>query len=271
MADTLGQSGYAPVNGLAMYYEVHGTGRPLVLLHGGFGTVDMFAPLLPTLAETRQVIVVELQGHGHTADIDRPLSFEQMADDVAALIRHLGHDHADLLGYSLGGGVALQTVIRHPDVVRNLIVASAAYASDGWYPEVRAGMAAVNADAARTWVGSPMHESYARVAPQPDEWPNLAAKTGNLLRQPYDWTAGMATITAPVLILIGDADSIAPAHAVEMFGLLGGGKTDGAMGGRPTSQLAILPATTHFTILDHTDLLLPIISSFLDTPMSEAE
>jgi pimeloyl-ACP methyl ester carboxylesterase len=253
-----------------MYYEMHGAGRPLVLIHGGFGTVDMFAPLLPALAETRQVIAVELQGHGHTADIDRPLSFEQMADDVAALIRHLGHDNADVFGYSLGGGVALQTAIQHPEVVGKLVVASAAYASDGWYPEVRAGMAAVNADAARTWVGSPMHAAYARVAPQPEDWPNLATKTGQMLRQEYDWAAGVAAITAPVLIVIGDADSIAPAHAVEMFGLLGGGKTDGAMGGRPTSQLAILPATTHFTILDRTELL-PIISSFLDAPMPEAK
>jgi pimeloyl-ACP methyl ester carboxylesterase len=271
MVTTTARTGYAPVNGLEMYYEIHGAGRPLVLVHGAFGTVGMFASLLPALAETRQVIAVELQGHGHTADIDRRFSFEQFADDVAALITHLGHDHADVLGYSLGGGVALQTAIRYPDVVDKLVVASAPCTSDGWYPADRAGMAAINADAARTWVGSPMHEAYARVAPHPDDWPNLANKTGDLVRQEYDWTAGVAAITAPTLIAIGDADGVRPAHAVEIFGLLGGGETGGTMGNLPKSQLAILPATTHFTILDRTDLLLPIISSFLDALTPEAE
>ena len=271
MATTTTRTGYAPVNGLEMYYEIHGTGRPLVLIHGGFGTVGMFGPLLPALAETRQVIAVELQGNGHTADIDRPFSFEQFADDIAALITHLGYEQADVLGYSMGGGVALQTGIRHPEVVGKLVIVSATYASAGWYPEVRAGMAAVNADAARTWVGSPMHNAYAGVAPQPDDWPNLADKTGQLVHQEYDWTAGVTALQVPTLIVIGDADSIFPAHAVEMFGLLGGGKTDGAMGGRPQSQLAILPAATHFTIITRTDLLLPIIGSFLDASMPDAE
>src|SRR5450756_67179 len=148
MANTRAQTGYASAKGLEMYYEIHGAGRPLVLLHGGLGTIDMFGPLLPALAETRQVIAVELEAHGHTANIDRPLSYEQMADNIAALMAHLGLANSDILGYSLGGGVAEQTAIRHPEVVRKLVLISTTCKSDGWYPEVRAGMASMNAKAA---------------------------------------------------------------------------------------------------------------------------
>jgi len=258
-----------------MYYEIHGTGKPLVLLHGGLATIDMmFGQLLPPLAQTRQVIAVELQAHGHTADIERPLSFELMADDIAALIKHLGFEHADIFGYSLGGGVALQTAIRHPEVVRKLVVASAPYKRDGWYPEVLAGMASMNAEAAEAMVGSPVHQAYVSVAPKPEDWSALVAKLGQLLRQDYDWSTAVAAIKAPTLLVIGDADSVRPAHTVEMFGLLGGGKAItsppervGAMGGLPNSQLAVLPGTTHFSILTRTDLLLPIITSFLNAPV----
>jgi pimeloyl-ACP methyl ester carboxylesterase len=263
---------YASVNGLNMYYEIHGTGKPLVLLHGGLATIDvLFGQLLPPLAQTRQVIAVELQAHGHTADIERPLSFELMADDIAALIKHLGLEHTDIFGFSLGGGVALQTAIRHPEVVRKLVVASAPYKRDGWYPEVLAGMASMNAEAAEAMVGSPMHQAYVSVAPKPEDWSALVAKLGQLLRQDYDWSTAVASIKAPTLIVVGDADSVRPAHAVEMFGLLGGGKADGAMGGLPHSQLAVLPGTTHFSILARTDLLLQIITPFLDAPMPKAE
>jgi pimeloyl-ACP methyl ester carboxylesterase len=231
----------------------------------------MFAQLLPALAETRQVIGVELQAHGHTADIDRPLSFELMADDFAALIKHLGLDNADMLGYSLGGGVALQTAIRHPVMVRKLMVVSAACKRDGWYPEVLAGMASMNADAAAAMVGSPPHEAYVSVAPRPEDWPVLVSKTGDLLRQDYDWSAGVAAIKAPTLLAVGDADSVRIDHAVEMYGLLGGGPViltpDGRMGDLPDSQLAVLPGTTHFSILYRADLLLPIATAFLDAPM----
>ena len=263
---------YAPMNGLNMYYEIHGMGKPLVLLHGGLATIDaLFGQLLPLLAQTRQVIAVELQAHGHTADIERPLSFELMADDIAALIKHLGLEHADIFGFSLGGGVALQTTIRHPEVVRKLVVVSAVYKRDGWYPEVLAGMASMNAEAAEAMVGSPMHEAYVNTAPKPVDWSALVAKSGQLLRQDYDWSTAVASIKAPTLIVVGDADSVRVDHAVELFGLLGGGKMDGAMGGLPNSQLAVLPGTTHFSILARTDLLLPIIPAFLDAPMPKAE
>jgi pimeloyl-ACP methyl ester carboxylesterase len=261
---------YAPVNGLSLYYEVHGTGKPLVLLHGGFGVIGMFAAfehLLPTLAKAHQVIDVELQGHGHTGDIDRPLSYEGMADDIAALIEHLGLANADLCGYSLGGGVALQTAIRHPDVVRKLVVVSAPCKRAGWYPEVLAGMAAITPEAL---VGTPMHAAYLRVAPNPEDWPRLANKTRQLLGQDYDWSTAVAAIEVPTLIVVGDADSVRPAHAVEFFGLLGGGKGDGDMRGLPASALAVLPATTHMDILTRVDLLLSIIPPFLDAPMPDA-
>ena len=260
---------YASVNGLDLYYESHGTGKPLVLLHGAFQTIDALEPLLSVLAESRQVIAVELQGHGHTADIDRPLSYELMADDIAALITYLGLENADLFGYSRGGGVALQTAIRHPDVVRKLVVTSAPCKRDGWYPEVLAGMAAVTAELAGTWIGSPMHDAYVSVAPRPEDWPTVADKMGQLLRQEYDWSPGVAALTMPTLIVVGDADGVRPAHAVEMFQLLGGGTADVGMGAPPASQLAVLPGTTHFTILAQTDLLLPIITPFLDAPMPE--
>jgi pimeloyl-ACP methyl ester carboxylesterase len=263
-------TGYAAVNGLQLYYEIYGAGRPLVLLHGGLGVTGMFAQLLPALAATRQVIAVELQAHGHTADIARPLSFEHMAGDIAALIGHLGLGTADLCGYSLGGGVALQTAIRHPEVVRKLVILSATYQRKGWYPEVLAGMGAMNAEAAAAMVGSPMHDAYTAAAPRPEDWPVLVDKTGQLLRQDYDWSAGVATLPMPTLIVVGDADSVRTQHAVDMYGLLGGGQADGAMGGLPRAQLAILPGTTHFTILDRLDLLLPIIPPFLDAPPPDA-
>jgi pimeloyl-ACP methyl ester carboxylesterase len=262
---------YASVNGLELYYEIHGTGEPLVLLHGGLGTIDMFAAILPTLAETRQVIAVDLQGHGHTADIDRSITYEAMADDVAALIEHLGFENADIMGYSLGGGVALQTAIRHPEVVRKLVLLSTAFKQDGWFPEVLAGMSAMNAEAAQMMLETPMYAVYASAAPRVEDWPVLVSKLGDLLRQDYDWSAEVAEIEAPALIVIGDADSIRPSHAVELFELFGGGQVDGGMNGLPDSQFAVLPATTHFTIFTRADLLMPIITPFLDAPLSQTE
>lgn len=263
---------YASVNGLNLYYEIYCTGQPLVLLHGGLGTVEMLlGPFLPPLVASRQLIAVELQAHGHTADIDRPLSFEAMADDIGALIQHLGLETADVLGYSLGGGVALQTAIRHPEVVRKLVLLSTPYQRAGWYPEVLAGMAGMTAEAAPAWVGSPPHAVYAAAAPRPDDWPVLVGKIGALLKQDYDWSAGIAALTTPTLIVVGDADSVRTAHAVAMFGLLGGGQRDGGMDGQgvPNSQLAILPGTTHFTIVARTDLLLAAIVPFLAAPLPE--
>jgi pimeloyl-ACP methyl ester carboxylesterase len=261
--------GYASINGLDLYYEIHGSGEPLVLLPGGFMTVEAMGELVPQLAATRRVIGVELQGHGHTADIERALRFEVMADDIAALIRQLGLEQADIFGFSLGGGVGLQTAIRHPEVVRKLALASTAFKRDGWYPEVLAGMASISVD---TFAGTPIHEAYLKTSPRPQAWPTFVAKMRQLLSEDYDWAQGVAALKTPTLILVGDADSLRLAHAVEFFGLLGGGKADGDMGGLPAAGLAVLPATTHVDwappyhgIMTRTRLLLPILTEFLDS------
>jgi len=268
------QKGYASVNGLNLYYEIHGSGEPLMLLPGGFETVEAMGEIVPQLAATRRVIGVELQGHGHTADIERPLRFELMADDIAALIRHLGLERTDIFGFSLGGGVGLQTAIRHPEVVRKLALASTPFKKDGWYPEVLAGMASISVE---TFAGTPIHETYIKTSPRPEAWPTFVAKMRQLLSEDYDWVEGVAALKTPILIMVGDADSIRPAHIVEFFGLLGGGKADGDMNGLSPAQLAVLPATTHVGwappyhgITTRTELLLPIITEFLDSPMQEA-
>jgi pimeloyl-ACP methyl ester carboxylesterase len=268
-----GTGSYALLNGLDLYYEVHGSGEPLLLLPGGFMTIEAMGEIVPRLSATRRVIGVELQGHGHTADIERPLRFEWMADDIAALITHLGLEHADLFGFSLGGGVALQTAIRHPEVVRKLVLASTAFKRDGWYPEVLAGMGSISVEA---FAGTPIHEAYLKTSPRPEAWPGVVAKMRQLLAEDYNWAEAVAALKVPTLILVGDADSLSLAHAVEFFGLLGGGRADGDMAGRPPARLAVLPATTHVGwapphhgIITRTDLLLPILTEFLDSPSTE--
>lgn len=253
---------YAQVNGLNLYYERHGTGRPLILLHGALSTIDSMQPLISELAKTRQVIAVELQAHGHTADIDRPLRFETMADDIAALMKHLSIESADVCGYSLGGGVALQVAFRHPQSVRKLVLISSAFKSTAWFPENQAIMATMTGEAL---AGSPMHEAYLRVAPRPEDFSILVSKISNLLsKNPFDWSQDVAALKAPTLVIAGDSDSLPPTHAVELFGLLGGGKTDGTMAGIPNSRLAIFPGTTHWSAVARVDLLAPLIPSFLD-------
>lgn len=270
-ASTLAKGGYAPVNGLQLYYEIHGTGEPLILLHGGAGSTENFHAILPALASTRRVIAVDLQAHGRTADIDRPLRYELMADDVAALANYLGIEKTSLMGYSLGGGVALRTAIQHPAIVKELVVISATFRRDGWYPEVLAAMAQAGAASAEQMKQSPMYATYARVAPKPADWPVLFTKLGELLRQDYDWTKGVAAIKAPTLLVMGDADSIRPEHAVEFFALLGGGKKDAGWDGSGMSnaRLAILPGVTHYNVF-----ALPALASavmpFLDAPLRGA-
>ena len=256
---------YASVNGLSLYYEVYGKGKPLLLIHGGFGVAGVFAQILPALAENHQVIAVELQGHGHTADIDRPFSFQQMGDDIAALIKHLGLGKADVAGYSLGGGAALQTTIRHPDVVRKLVVISAPCKRDGWYPESRDGMASLTVEG---MTATPLYQTYLSVAPQPQNWPTLVTKTRDLLRQDYDWSAGVAAIKTPTMIVVGDADAVRPAHAVQFFELLGGGQREAGWdgSGMSTARLAILPGLTHYNIID-SPVLVATITSYLDAPV----
>ena len=262
---------YAHVNGLGLYYEVHGVGEPLVLLHGGLGAIEMFGGVLPLLAEGRRVIAVDLQAHGRTADVDRPISYESMADDMGALIQHLRFGGADVMGYSLGGGVALQTAIRHPGAVRKLVVASTPFRRDGWYPEVLAGMGQMGPEAAEPMKGTPMYELYSSIAPRLEDWPVLLTKLGRLLRQDYDWSEEVKEISAPTMIVVGDADSVRTAHAVEFFELLGGGKADAGWdgSGMPNARLAILPATTHYDIFS-SPALASAVAPFLDAPMPES-
>jgi pimeloyl-ACP methyl ester carboxylesterase len=268
MTTTPAQTGYAPVNGLNMYYEIHGAGQPLVLLHGAFSAIGTsFGALVPELAPTRQVIAFELQAHGRTADIDRPLTLEQMADDTAAALQQLGTAQADIFGYSMGAGVALQIAIRHPNVVRKLVLASVTYTKSGFHPGLMEGMENMTHEA---MVGSPWHAEYTRIAPNPDNFARLFAKKSQMDRGIQDVPAEVIqAITAPTLLIIGDSDIIRPEHAVELFRLLGGGVA-GDLAGLPKSQLAILPGTTHVTLVQRADLLLAIIPPFLDAPMPDA-
>lgn len=258
---------YAEVNGIKLYYEVHGSGKPLVLLHGGLGASEMFGANLPALAKGRQVIAVDLQGHGRTADIDRPLDVRLMADDVAALIGHLELGRADVMGYSMGGGVALLTAIRHPEVVDRLVVVSSVFRRSGYYADILAQQAHVGADAAEFLKQTPMYELYSRIAPRPEDWPRLLGKIGEAMKQEFDFSREIAGITATTLVVAGDADIFPPSHAVEMFGLLGGGQRDGGWdgSGRPKSRLAILPGLTHYTIFN-APAMVATATAFLDDP-----
>ncbi|WP_117209730.1 alpha/beta fold hydrolase [Allorhizocola rhizosphaerae] len=245
---------YAQINGLDLYYESHGSGRPMILLHGGLGSGEMFAPVLPALTEHHRVITPDLQGHGRTADIDRPLDVRLMADDIAALIDHLGLDRPDIVGFSLGGGVALQTAVKHPDKVGRLAVFSAFLRDDAVYPEIRAQQGQVSGAAAEFMKDTPMYELYQRVAPRPEDFSRLLDKIGEAMAVEFDFTEDVRGLRVPTLIGAGDADMAPPSHYVEMFGLLGGGQRDGGwMGeGRPEGghALAILPGRTHYNILD---------------------
>ncbi|HZI21084.1 MAG TPA: alpha/beta hydrolase [Gemmatimonadales bacterium] len=256
---------YADVNGIKLYYEIHGTGRPLVLLHGGLGALEMFGPNLTALAKGHRVIAVDLQGHGRTADIDRPLSVALMADDIAALIKYLHLERADVMGYSLGGGVALQTAIRHPEVVQKLVVVSTPFRRNGFYPEILAQQGQVGAAAAEAMQQTPMYQMYKALAPRPEDWPRLLDKIGAAMKVDFDLSKDIPGITATTLVVAGDADIFPPAHAVELFGLLGGGQRDGGWdgSGRPKSRLAILPGQTHYTIFNAPALAATVIP-FLD-------
>ena len=268
MVDTASQTGYASVNGLDMYYEVQGSGGvPVVLLHGAYMATGAMQPLLSDLAKSRQVIAVDLQGHGRTADVDRPLQYEQMADDVAALMDHLGIDQADIAGYSMGGGVGLQLAIRHPERVRKLVAMSAGFRLDGMYPEVIAGIAEITPE---VFYGTPWYdENYAAVAPRPEDFPVLVEKLKRLDAEEFDWSQEIKGIAAPTLLVFGDADVLRPEHMVELFRLLGGG-VPGDLTGLPKARLAVLPGTTHVTVMNRGAWLLPMITEFLDEPTPEA-
>jgi pimeloyl-ACP methyl ester carboxylesterase len=240
------------------------------LLHGGLGAGEMFQPILPELSKTHRVIAVDLQGHGHTADIDRPLTMEAMADDVAALLNYLQIAKADVMGYSMGGGVALRLAVRHPGVVNRVVLVSTAFSRDGWYPEIQAGMSQIGPAAAEPMKQTPIYQMYARTAPRPEDWPVLLTKLGELVRKEYDWSRDISALKAPTLLVFGDQDAVRPAHAVQFFELLGGGQKDGGWDGSGASsaKLAILPGLTHYNIFS-SPALVSAVMPFLDAPISQ--
>ncbi len=258
---------YAEVNGMNLYLETHGAGPPMILLHGGLGSGEMFGPILPLLAERHQVIAVDLQGHGRTADIERPIDVRLMADDIAALIDHLGLHRPALVGYSLGGGVALHTAAKYPAKVSRLVVASANIRPGAIHPEVRAQQGQVSAAAAEFMKDTPMYQLYQRVAPRPDDFPRLLDKIGEWMSRDFDFTEEVRALEVPTLVIAADADMAPPSHYVEVFNLLDGGLRDGgwAAEGRPKGghALAILPGLTHYNIFS-SPLFAAATLAFLD-------
>jgi pimeloyl-ACP methyl ester carboxylesterase len=259
-------TGYAPVEGLELYWESRGQGdMPLIVVHGGFGLTSMFGDVLDALAQHRRVIAIELQGHGHTADVDRPFTYEQFGDDIGGLIEHLDIGPADVLGYSLGGGASLRAAVQHPDSIRRLALLSVPCKRDGWFPEVLAGFDDLGRGRFDQLRQSPMYAAYTAVAPDPGAFPVLMDKTGELQRRTYDWRGDVQALPMPVQLVYADADSIPVAHMAEFFAMLGGGLRDAGWDGsdRPASRLAVLPGTTHYDVFA-SPLLPPILDAFLD-------
>jgi pimeloyl-ACP methyl ester carboxylesterase len=255
-------TGHAPVNGLKMYYEIHGKGDPIVLLHGSFMTItNNWTGMMPRLAKSRRVIAVEMQGHGRTADIDRDFSYENLADDVAALLDYLKIERADVLGYSMGGGVAMQVAIRHPEKVRKVVSVSAVFRHDGWvkeaveaFPKMEPGM----------FKGSPIETEYKKLSPTPDKFDTFVKRVIQMDIKPYDFGAGKLKATkAPMLFIHGDADGVRLDHISELFRLKGG-EIFGDMRPRSESRLAILPDTTHITLMEKPDVIVPMVNDFLN-------
>jgi pimeloyl-ACP methyl ester carboxylesterase len=240
----------ARVNGIALGYQVFGQGKPLVLLHGGFGSVEMFGPNVDELAKHRQVIGVDLQSHGRSPAARRPMTWDAMADDIAELIRTLRLEPAAVMGFSLGGGVALRTGIKHPDVVERLVLVSTVFKNTGWHPEMTAAMRAMGPETAEPMKQSPMYADYQRIAPNVDDWPILVEQVTTLMKTDYDWSAEIPKLRMPVMLVIGDVDGMPPRHAVEFFEFLGGGMRDAGWDGSGITQhrLAVLPGVTHYDI-----------------------
>ncbi|HEU4898555.1 MAG TPA: alpha/beta hydrolase [Actinomycetota bacterium] len=257
-------TGYAPVNGLEMYYETHGSGgdRPLVLLHGNLSTIGVdFGGIIPSLAKQRQVIGVEQQAHGHTADIDRPLRIRHWADDTAALLAHLEIGQADLFGYSSGSAVAMQLALDHPEQVGKLVLASFSYRLDGLHAGLMDNIGGLQPE---HLAGTPFEQDYARVAPNPGDWPKLIEKIKDMDEDLPEWSADtIRAVAAPAMLLYGDSDIVRPEHMAELFRLLGGGVA-GDLAGLPRARLAVLPGTTHITLVQRAEWLSSMVGEFLD-------
>ena len=262
-------TGYAPVNGLKMYYEIHGSGEPVVLLHGAFMTItNNWDGWIGELAKTRKVIAVEMQGHGRTADIERDISGENLADDVAALLDHLKIPKADLIGYSMGGGVAMQCAIRHPDKVRKVVVISSTFRRDGMIKEAADSIPKLTAE---DFKGSPIETEYKKLSPTPDKFPDFVKRLLAMASKGHDMGADkLKATTAPMFFIHGDADGIRLEHVAEMFRMKGG-EVHGDMKPRSASRLAILPDTTHVTLMERMPIIVPMVNDFFDAKPQKQE
>ena len=245
------KKGYVSANGVDYYYEIHGRGEPVLLLHGGLGSMDMFRPLLlPALAAERQVIAVDLHGHGRTSLGARAIDLVDIGNDLAVVLKGLGYRQVDVLGYSFGGGSAFRLAVQHPALVRRLVMVSAGFAQNGFYPEMLPMQAQVGAAMAEAMKPTPMYQSYVAVAPKPEEFPKLLDNMGALMRRPYDWSADVQKLTMPVMLIFGDADMYRLEHVVEFYKLLGGGQKDAGWMREhmAKNRLAILPDLTHYEV-----------------------
>jgi pimeloyl-ACP methyl ester carboxylesterase len=258
---TATKTGRIEINGINYYYEIHGQGEPLLLLHGGLGLIDMFGPVLPALAKSRQVIGVDLQGHGRTPLGNRPLSMEALGDDMAALVKALGYGAVDVMGFSFGGGVAFRMGVQQPQAVRRLAIVSIGFARDGFYPELLEAQSHVGADMAEMMKATPMYQSYAAVAPDVTEFPKLLDAIGKLMTEPYDWSADAKTLKMPVMLVYGDGDMFRLEHIVKFYQLLGGGLKDAGWmrEAMPQNRLAILPDLTHYEIFEAPALVATVL------------
>lgn len=267
------KTGRVTINGVEYYYETHGKGEPLVLLHGGLMSTDSFAPAMPAFTKARQVILIDLQGHGRTTLGNRPIRCEAIADDIDALLAQLGLSQVDVLGYSFGGGVALRLAVQHPDRVRRLVLVSTVYGDDGWYAEMRAQQKQMSAAIMPMIAETPLYKTYKAIAPKPGDFPRLLDGMGEFMRQKYDWSADVTKLKMPVMLIFGDADGIRPEHQVKFYQLLGGGLKDAGWNreNMPANRLAVLPDMTHYEAFASSrvaETALPFLNGHLGGGMS---
>ena len=264
------RSGYADVNGIKLYHEIYGQGEPLVLIHGGLTTIDEMQGWVQALAQTRQVIALEMQGHGRTADSERPMTFATMGDDIGAVLNYLKIPKADLVGHSFGGASAIRAAIQHPEKVRRLVVISSPYARSGWYPEAQRGMSQVGAAMAENMMQTPTGR-FSKGWPEPKRFPQFLDKMGKMMSEDYDWSADIAKLPMPALLVFADNDSVSQKHVAEFFALLDGGvKEPGWLNTQLSkSRLAVVPGYSHYNFITSAEVP-QLVGKFLADPLTNA-